>query len=121
MAITGTARSNLNRGNDERPRDESAPRAEDKDDLTYRAGDFGSAIEQTIRACDQQVVELEKIPLDAVTKIVKPAEDQPQALEQIQSVALNSAETSCYHLSKIKFPVPKRCDSIPQTRLLVAA
>jgi hypothetical protein len=33
--------------NDEKPRDE----------------------EQTIRACDQQVVELKKIPLDAVTKI----------------------------------------------------
>ena len=56
--------------------DESAPHAEDKGDLSYRVGDFGSAIEQTIRACDQQV-----------------AEDQRQAFEQIQSVALNSAET----------------------------
>ena len=43
--------------------------------------------------CDQQVVELKKMPLDAVTQIVKPAEDQRQALEQIQSVALNGAET----------------------------
>ena len=55
------------------------PLAEDKGDLSYRVGDFGSAIEQTIRACDQQVVELKKIPLDAVTKIVKPAEDQRAA------------------------------------------
>ena len=43
--------------------------------------------------CDQQVVELKKMPLDAVTQIVKPAEDRRQALEQIQSVALNGAET----------------------------
>jgi hypothetical protein len=85
--------SNPNRGNDERRSDESAPRAEDKSDLRNRAGDFGSAIERMIRACDQQVVELKKMPLDSVAQIVKPAEDQRQALEQIQSVALNSAET----------------------------
>jgi LTXXQ motif family protein len=65
----------------------------DKSDLSYRVVDFGSAIERMIRACDQQVVELKKMPLDAVAQIVKPAEDQRQALEQIQSVALNSAET----------------------------
>ena len=85
--------SNPNRGNDERRGDESAPRAENKSDLSNRVGDFGSAIERMIRACDQQVVELKKMPLNAVTQIVKPTEDQRQALEQIQSVALNSAET----------------------------
>src|SRR5215831_16703299 len=85
--------SNPHRRNDERRSDESAPRAEDKSDLSYRVGDFGSAIERMIRACDQQVVELKKMPLDAVSQIVKPAEDQRQALEQIQSVALDSAET----------------------------
>ena len=82
MAVTGAARSNSTVATARDP-DESAPRAEDRGDLSYRVGDFGSAIEQTIRACDQQVVELKKIPLDAVTKIVKPAEDQRQALEQI--------------------------------------
>ena len=46
-----------------------------------------------IRACDQRVVELKKMPLDSVNQIVKPAENQRQALEQIQSVALDSAET----------------------------
>jgi hypothetical protein len=35
-------------------------RAEDKSDLRNRVGDFGSAIERMIRACDQQVVELKK-------------------------------------------------------------
>jgi hypothetical protein len=83
--------SNPNRGNDERRGDES--RAEDKSDLRNRVGDFGSAIERMIRACDQQVVELKKMPLDSVTQIVKPAEDQRQALEQIQSAALSGAET----------------------------
>ena len=68
-------------------------RAEDKSDLRNRVGDFGSAIERMIRACDQQVVELKKMPLDSVSQIVKPAENQRQALEQIQSVALDSAET----------------------------
>ena len=33
------------------------------------------------------------MPLDSVSRIVKPAENQRQALEQIQSVALDSAET----------------------------
>jgi hypothetical protein len=83
--------SNPNRGNDERRGDES--RAEDKSALRNRVGDFGSAIERMIRACDQQVVELKKMPLDSVNQIVKPAENQRQALEQIQSVALDSAET----------------------------
>jgi LTXXQ motif family protein len=87
----GHSWSNPNRGNDEKRGDES--RAEDKSDLRNRVGDFGSAIERLIRACDQQVVELKKMPLDSVTQIVKPAEDQRQALEQIQSVALSSAET----------------------------
>ena len=75
--------SNPNRGNDERRGDESAPRAEDKSDLSNRVGDFGSAIERMIRACAQQVVELKKMPLNAVTQIVNPTEDQRQALEQI--------------------------------------
>ena len=48
---------------------------------------------RSLYCCDQQVVELKKMPLDAVTQIVKPAEDQRQALEQIQSVALNGAKT----------------------------
>ena len=33
------------------------------------------------------------MPLDAVTQTVKPTESQGKALEQIQSVALNTAET----------------------------
>ena len=57
--------SNPNRGNDERRGDES--RAEDKSDLRNRVGDFGSAIERMIRACEQQVLELKKMPLDSVT------------------------------------------------------
>ena len=64
--------SNSNRGNDERSSDES--RTEDKGDIRNRVGDFGSAIERMIRACDQQVVELKKMPLDSVNQIVKPAE-----------------------------------------------
>ena len=63
----------------------------DKSDLSYRVVDFGSAIERMIRACDQQVVELKKMPLDAVAQIVKPAEDQRQ-------------RNSCYHLSKKAVP-----------------
>ena len=64
--------SNPHRGNDESRGDES--RAENKSDLSNQVGDFGSAIERIIRACDQQVVELKKMPLDAVNQIVKPAE-----------------------------------------------
>ena len=66
--------SNPNRGNDERRGDES--RAEDKSGLRNRVGDFGSAIERMIHACDQQVVELKKMPLDSVNQIIKPAENR---------------------------------------------
>jgi hypothetical protein len=62
LALYGHTWSNPNRGNDERRGDES--RAEDKSDLRNRVGDFGSAIERMIRACDQQVVELKEMPLD---------------------------------------------------------
>jgi hypothetical protein len=46
-----------------------------------------------IRACDQQVSELKKMPLDDVTQTVEPTESQHKALEQIQSEALDTAET----------------------------
>ena len=110
--------SNPNRGNDERRGDESAPRAEDKSDLSYRVGDFGSAIERMIRACDQQVVELKKMPLGAVTQIVKPAEDQHQALEQNSKCGAEQCRNSCYHLSKKGSGRPYReaCDIEPYTR-----
>jgi hypothetical protein len=85
--------SNPNRGNNERRGDENAPRAEDKGDLRNRVGGFGSVIERMLRACDQQVVELKKLPLDSVAQIVQPTEDQRQALDQIKSVAHDSAET----------------------------
>jgi hypothetical protein len=67
--------------------------ADNKTDLSNQVGDFGSAIERMIRACDQQVSELKKMPLDDVTQAVKPTESQNKALEQIQSVALDTAET----------------------------
>ena len=108
--------SNPNQGNDERRGDES--RAEGKSDLRNRVGDFGSAIERMIRACNQQVVELKKMPLDSVNQIVKPAENQRQALEQIQSVALDSAETlatTCPKKASGK-PCGEACDIEPYTR-----
>jgi hypothetical protein len=46
-----------------------------------------------IRACDQQVSELKKMPLDDVTQTVEPTENQHKALQQIQSEALDTAET----------------------------
>ena len=75
--------SNSHRGNDESRGDEGARGAGTKTDLSNQVGDFGSAIERMIRACDQQVVELKKMPLDAVTQTVKPTESQGKALEQI--------------------------------------
>jgi LTXXQ motif family protein len=55
--------------------------------------DFGTAVEQMIRACDRQVVELKNMPLDGVAATVKPADHQRDALEQIRSAALNASET----------------------------
>ena len=85
--------SDSHRGNDESRGDEGARGAGNKTDLSNQVGDFGSAIERMIRACDQQASELKKMPLDDVTQTVKPTESQHKALEQIQSVALDTAET----------------------------
>src|SRR6516165_1165889 len=88
----GHAWSDSHRGNDESRGAESALGAGNKTDLSSQVGDFGSAIERMIRACDQQVLELKKMPLDDVSQTVEPTESQHKALEQIQSEALDTAQ-----------------------------
>ena len=64
--------SDSRRGDDESRGDEGTRGADNKTDLSNQVGDFGSAIERMICACDQQVSELKKMPLDDVTQTVKP-------------------------------------------------
>ena len=52
-------------------------------------GDFSAAIEEMIHACDVQVQELRNMPLDGVAEMVKPTEQQRDALEQVRSAALS--------------------------------
>ena len=50
--------SDSHRGNDESRSDEGTRGAGNKTDLSNQVGNFGSAIERMIRACDQQISEL---------------------------------------------------------------
>jgi hypothetical protein len=54
---------------------------------------FGSSIEQMIRSCEKQSVELKKTPFDSVSRTIRPNADQRAALDQIQHAAFESADT----------------------------
>jgi predicted translin family RNA/ssDNA-binding protein len=78
---------------DQRQIEEQRPSVELRNEPRNQVSDFGTAVEQMIRACDRQVVELKNMPLDGVAATVKPADHQRDALEQIRSAALNASET----------------------------
>ncbi len=54
-------------------------------------GGFAVPTEQTIRACDAQATELQKMRLDAVLETVQPSDAQRAALEQVRAAATNAA------------------------------
>jgi hypothetical protein len=63
-----------------------------------QASGMTTGIAETIRACDDQATELQKIPFDAVIKTVRPTDDQRTSLEQIRSTAadaVNKLHASC--------------------------
>ena len=94
--------SDSHRVNDESRGDVGTRGADNKTDLSNQVGDFESAIERMIRACDQQVSELKKMPLDDVTQTVKPTESQNKALEQIQSGAFSRFEGELTDVQKAR-------------------
>ena len=54
---------------------------------------FGRGIEQMIRACAGQAVELKRIPFDLVSQTVQANDKQRSALERVRSTANDAAET----------------------------
>src|SRR5262245_52879281 len=49
-----------------------------------RGGGFGPTLEQLIRGCNQDAIDLQRWPLDSVARVVVPTEEQRDALEQVQ-------------------------------------
>jgi hypothetical protein len=54
---------------------------------------FGRGIEQMIRACAEQAVELKRIPFDLVSQTVQANDEQRSALERVRGTANDAAET----------------------------
>src|SRR5215813_6189362 len=54
---------------------------------------FGPTVEQLIRGCGQEVVELKNWPYDSLTQMVGMDEKQRDALAQMQSAATASSDT----------------------------
>jgi hypothetical protein len=53
---------------------------------------FGRTVEQLIRGCNQEAIELKNWPFDSLAQIVGPDENQRNALQQMQNTAVKTAD-----------------------------
>jgi hypothetical protein len=84
--------------------------------------DFSGGIEEMIHACEVQVHELRNMPLDGVAEMVKPTEQQRDALEQIRAAARNASEApSSACPENLPASVPERLDTLSRTLGAMAA
>ena len=75
-----------------------------------------------IHACDEQVQEIRNMPLDSVAEMVKPTEQQRDALEQIRSAALNESESLAAACPKnVSGSFHERLDTLSSTLSAMAA
>jgi hypothetical protein len=110
------------RPNSDQRVEEQRPSVELRNEPRNQVSDFGAAVEQMIRACDRQVVELKNMPLDGVAATVKPADRQRDALEQIRSAALNASETLAAACPRnVSAGFHERLDSLGRTLDAMAA
>lgn len=58
-----------------------------------RSGGLGAVIDQIVRGCAQQGLELANWPFGTIAKVVAPDEGQSAALEQLRTVAKQAADT----------------------------
>jgi hypothetical protein len=106
---------------DERPVEKQLPSTEPRNEPCNQ-GDFSAAIEQMIHACDVQVHELKNMPLDGVAEMIKPSEQQRDALEQIRSAAQNESESLAAACPKnVSGSVHERLDTLSRTLGTMAA
>jgi hypothetical protein len=107
---------------DQRQIEEQRSSVELRNEPRNQVSDFGAAVEQMIRACDRQVVELKNMPLDGVAETVKPADHQRDALGQIRSAALNASETLAAACPRnVSAGFHERLDSLSRTLDAMAA
>jgi len=107
---------------DERHFEGQPPGTEPKVESRNPTGDFAAAIEQMIRACDRQALELKNMPLDAVAEMSKLTEPQRDALEQIRSAALNASEALAAACPKnVPASIHERLDNLSRTLDAMAA
>ena len=112
----GRAGDSPRSNSDERHVEGQPPGAEPRVESRNPAGDFAAAIEQMIRACDRQALELKNMPLNAVAEMSKPTERQRDALEQIRSAALSSSEALAAACPKnLSASVHERLDTLSHT------
>jgi hypothetical protein len=66
-----------------------------------------------IHACEEDSAELKKTPFDAISRTVRPNENQHQALEQIRSATFAAADTLLATCPKVvPAPVSERLDTL---------
>ena len=88
----------------------------------HNQSDFSGGIEEMIHACEVQVHELRNMPLDGVAEMVKPTEQQRDALEQIRAAARNASEAPSSECPKnLPASVPERLDTLSRTLGVMAA
>ena len=106
---------------DERQVEKQLPSTEPRNEPRNQ-GDFSAAIGQMIHTCDVQVQELQNMPLDGVAEMVKPTEQQRDALEQIRSAALNGSESLAAACPKnVSGSVHERLDTLSRSLGAMAA
>jgi LTXXQ motif family protein len=102
--------------------DQNAP-SEQNRNSELRAGSFnpqvvrfGATVEQLIRGCAQESVELKNWPLDLVAQTVAPDEGQRNALEQMRSVAAKAGDTLASACpSDVPAALPAKFDALEQS------
>jgi hypothetical protein len=74
---------------------------------------FGATVEQLIRGCNQEAIELKNWPFDSLAQIVGPDENQRNALQQMQDTAVKTADILASTCPKeIPAPLTARFDAL---------
>jgi hypothetical protein len=71
---------------------------------------FGLAVAHMIRACEEQSIELRKMPFDVIARTVRPSEPQQNALDTIRTAVSDAA-------NMLAATCPKDIPAMPSERL----
>ena len=84
-----------NRDSDQNAADDRSRNRGGRETLPYsaRGGGFGPTVEQLIRGCSQEALELQQWPFDSVARVVGPSEEQRGGLEQLRGIAADAGRS----------------------------